>query len=71
METKQLTYILAIAQEGGISKAATKLFITQSALSQQLLKLEHELGTPLFFGLTAGFHLQRRGVSMWNMRGEC
>ncbi|MFR5732074.1 MAG: LysR family transcriptional regulator [Clostridium sp.] len=25
-----------------------KLFLTQSALNQQLLKLEKELGTPLF-----------------------
>lgn len=48
MDVKQMTYILTIAQEGGISKAAAKLFITQSALDQQLLKLEHELGTRLF-----------------------
>ena len=61
METKQLTYILAIAQEGGISKAATKLFITQSALSQQLLKLEHELGTPLFFRSNSGLSLTPAG----------
>ena len=40
MDVKQMTYILTIAQEGGISKAAAKLFITQSALDQQLLKLE-------------------------------
>ncbi|MFQ9915736.1 MAG: LysR family transcriptional regulator [Flavonifractor plautii] len=31
MDVKQMTYILTIAQEGGISKAAAKLFITQSA----------------------------------------
>ena len=30
MDVKQMTYILTIAQEGGISKAAAKLFITQS-----------------------------------------
>lgn len=44
-----MTYILAIAREGGIAKAAGKLFITQSALDQQLLKLEQELGTRLFY----------------------
>ena len=48
MDVKQMLYIVTIAQEGGISRAAAKLFITQSALDQQLLKLEHELGTPLF-----------------------
>lgn len=40
--------MLAIAQEQSISKAAAKLYVTQSALNQQLLKLEKELGTPLF-----------------------
>jgi len=48
MDTKQIEYILKIAEENNITKAADKLFITQSALNQQLLKLEGELGTPLF-----------------------
>lgn len=48
MDVKQMNYILAIARAGGISKAAKQLFITQSALDQQLLKLEKELGTQLF-----------------------
>lgn len=48
MDTKQIEYILKIAEENNITRAAEKLFITQSALNQQLLKLERELGTPLF-----------------------
>jgi DNA-binding transcriptional LysR family regulator len=48
MEIKQIVYILTIAEEGGITKAANKLFMTQSALDQQLLKLENELGVQLF-----------------------
>lgn len=48
MDTKQIEYILKIAEENNITKAAEKLYITQSALNQQLLKLEKELGTPLF-----------------------
>ncbi|MDY6305475.1 MAG: LysR family transcriptional regulator [Oribacterium sp.] len=48
MDTRQIEYILKIADEQSITKAAEKLFITQSALSQQLQKLEKELGTPLF-----------------------
>lgn len=48
MDVKQLEYITTIAREESITKAAAKLFITQSALNQQLLKLEKELGTPLF-----------------------
>lgn len=48
MDTKQIEYIIKIADEQNITKAAEKLFITQSALSQQLLKLERELNTTLF-----------------------
>lgn len=40
--------MLAIAEEQNISHAAKKLFISQSALNQQLLNLETELGAKLF-----------------------
>ncbi len=40
MDLKQIEYILKIAEEQNITHAAEKLFITQSALNQQLLKLE-------------------------------
>ncbi len=56
-----MNYILTIAQEGGISKAAAKLFITQSALDQQLLKLENELGTQLFYRSRGNFSLTAAG----------
>lgn len=61
MDIKQITYILTIAQEGGITKAANKLFITQSALDQQLLKLENELGTRLFYRSRPNFSLTPAG----------
>lgn len=48
METKLIEYILVIAKHRSISKAADELYVTQSALNQQLLKLEKELGAPLF-----------------------
>ena len=48
MELKQIENILAIAGEGSISRAAERLFLTQSALNQQLLKLEKEIGMQLF-----------------------
>ena len=54
MELRQLEYIIAIADEQSIAKAAQKLFITQSALNQQLLKLERELGVPLFNRIKEG-----------------
>lgn len=48
MDIHQLEYIIAIEQEQSVSRAAERLFLTQSALNQQLLRLENELGTPLF-----------------------
>lgn len=48
MDLKQLEYIVGIAEEKNITKAAKKLYITQSALNQALLKLEKEIGEPLF-----------------------
>lgn len=48
MDVKQIEYIVKIADEKSITKAAEKLFLTQSALNQQLLRLEKELGTQLF-----------------------
>lgn len=48
MDLKQIENIIAIEQEQSISRAAEKLFLTQSALNQQLLRLEKELGVRLF-----------------------
>lgn len=48
MNLKQIEYIVTIAEEENITKASEKLFISQSALNQQLLNIEKELNTPLF-----------------------
>lgn len=48
MDLRQLEYIVKIADEGSITRAAEGLFISQSGLNQQLLKLEGELGLQLF-----------------------
>ena len=48
MDTKLIEYILTIAETKSIAKSAEELFLTESALNQQLLKLEKELGAPLF-----------------------
>jgi DNA-binding transcriptional LysR family regulator len=55
MDTKQFEYILAIAAEKNISKAAEALFVSQPALSQFLSKLESELGVRLFHHARNGF----------------
>jgi LysR family transcriptional regulator, transcriptional activator of nhaA len=43
-----LRYFWAIAHQGGLTRAAEKLHLSQSALSAQLKKLEEQLGHPLF-----------------------
>ena len=48
MELSQLEVFLTVAREGRFSRAAEKLYRTQSAVSQTIRKLEEELGEPLF-----------------------
>ena len=54
MELKELEYIVAIAEEGSISKAAERLFLAQSSLSQFLSRYEAELNTKLFMRTSGG-----------------
>ena len=48
MNWNQLQYVLALAEEKSITRAAQKLYLTQPSLSLSLKSLEAELGTPLF-----------------------
>jgi len=48
MDLSQLEVFLAVARERRFSRAAEKLFRTQSAVSQTVRKLELEIGEPLF-----------------------
>ena len=48
MTIKDILYVITIYDEGSFSAAARKLYISQSALSQAVRKLEQELGIDLF-----------------------
>jgi DNA-binding transcriptional LysR family regulator len=61
VEFRQLQYALQIAQEKNFSRAAEKLLIAQPSLSQQLAKLEKELGVLLFQRTTSSVELTHAG----------
>jgi LysR family transcriptional regulator, hypochlorite-specific transcription factor HypT len=48
MDLVWLEDFLAIAEEGGFSRAAERRHVTQPALSRRIRALEQWLGTPLF-----------------------
>ena len=51
MELHQLRYVLAIANTGNFTRASEVSFVSQPSLSQQVAKLEKELGHKLFHRL--------------------
>ena len=48
MTLQQLNYFLAVAEHGSFSAAAESLLLAQQSLSEQIKRLEGELGVPLF-----------------------
>jgi LysR family transcriptional regulator, regulator for metE and metH len=51
MDVRHLEMVAAVAASGSVTKAASTLHLTQSAVSHQLRALEQRLGTPLFLRL--------------------
>ena len=61
LEINTLRYFLTIVEEGSISRAADKLFLSQPSLSQQIHRMEKELGTELFLREARGVTLTPAG----------
>jgi LysR family hydrogen peroxide-inducible transcriptional activator len=61
MEIHQLRYFVAVADKGSFSRAAAKVRVAQPSLSQQIRKLEAEVGQPLFDRLPRSVVLTEAG----------
>jgi LysR family hydrogen peroxide-inducible transcriptional activator len=61
MELHQLRYVCAIAETGSFSRAAERCQVAQPSLSQQVLKLEQDLGAKLFDRLGRSVRLTEAG----------
>ena len=48
MELRYLRYFVAVAEEENVSRAASKLYVSQPGISRQIHNLENEIGFPLF-----------------------
>ena len=61
MEFRQIRYALSVAKERSFTKAAKRLNISQSAVSEQVKMLEEEAGFPIFRRTARGIDLTERG----------
>jgi LysR family transcriptional regulator, hydrogen peroxide-inducible genes activator len=63
MEMHQLRYVVAVAHAGNFSRAAEQCHVSQPSLSQQIQKLEEELGERLFDRMKREVKLTPHGES--------
>lgn len=64
MEIRQLRYFIAVADTLNFSRAASSVYLSQSALSRQIMDLEKEVGLPLFRRSTRQVELTEAGKAL-------
>jgi len=65
-----LRYFMAVGRLGSIRKAAEELNVSASAIDRQILRVEQELGVPLFERLPTGLRLTAAGEIMMAAGGR-
>ncbi|MBN3856297.1 LysR family transcriptional regulator [Paraburkholderia sp. Ac-20340] len=65
MDVRQLRYFVNIVDYGSLGKAAEKLFVAQPSLSQQIAKLEDDLGVPLLVRSPQGVKPTASGQALY------
>ena len=61
VDTRLLRYFAAVAEEGSLTGAAQRLFVSQPALTKQIRRLEDDLGVKLFVRSRSGMALTEAG----------
>ena len=64
MDLRQLEYFAAVARHRNFTRAAEELYVTQPALSQQVRRLERELGLELLTRTSAGVDVTAAGQEL-------
>lgn len=66
MDMRQLRYFVQIVESGSLAKASRQLFIAQPALSQQMARLEEEVGKPLLVRSSRGVTPTENGTALYH-----
>jgi len=64
VDLRQLKYFVQIVESGSLAKASRQLYIAQPALSQQIAKLEAEVGKPLLIRTAKGVTPTENGAAL-------
>ncbi|BDD73943.1 LysR family transcriptional regulator [Streptomyces violaceoruber] len=64
VDTRLLRYFAAVAEEGSLTRAAQRLYVSQPALTKQIRRLESALGTALFTRSRDGMALTEPGRAL-------
>ncbi|MFC7883175.1 LysR family transcriptional regulator [Streptomyces sp. NPDC057376] len=64
VHTRLLRYFATVAEEGSLTRAAQRLYVSQPALTKQIRQLESALGVPLFTRSRSGMALTEPGRAL-------